>query len=237
MFAGNRQKRGRKSKQLALAAGSAAAVTAAAVLSAGATFGLFTATTAMQTNHFAAGTVTLSSDTTGHCNVSDILPGATPTPCTLKATYSGSAPGYLGLDVLIETQAGSGGTKLYNPSDSTHDLQITITDNQGSPVTYVVPTAATTCPGSAPGSSTCYGLNDELVNKTAFAGAPINSVVTFTTTVSVPASSTTGYQGGAAQIILTAHAAQGGHNGSTSSCTAGHECDTTSPGAGTPSWS
>jgi hypothetical protein len=135
---------------------------------------------------------------------------------------------FLGLDVLIETQAGSGGTKLYNPTDSANDLQITIADYQGTPVTYTVPTTATTCPGSAPSGSTCYELDDELVNKAAFPVAPPNSTVTYTTTVTLPTGSTTGYQGGAAQIILTAHAVQGKNSGSTTTCTAGSRCTSVS---------
>jgi hypothetical protein len=204
-----------------LAGGAAAILTAAAVLAAGAAFGRFSATTSTQTNHFTAGTVTLASDASGACAVTNMLPGTSPTPCTLKATYSGSVPAYLGLDVLIETQAGSGGTKLYNPTDSANDLQIAITDNQGSPVTYTVPTTATTCPGSAPAGSTCYELDNELVR---LAGVPTNTIVTFSTSVTVPTGSTTGYQGGAAQIILTTHAVQAANNGSTATCTAGHRC-------------
>lgn len=225
---------GSRKRRLLLATGSAAILAAAATLSAGATFGLFRATTTTQTNHVSSGTVTLASDTSGTCNATNMLPGASPTSCTLKATYSGNVPAYLGLDVLIETQAGSGGTRLFNPTDSTNDLQVTITDNQGSPVTYVVPTTATTCPGGAPTGSTCYELDNEIVR---LASVPASTAITFTTSASIPTISATGYQNGAAQIILTAHAVQAGNNGSTATCSAGHRCDTTSPGAGAPSWS
>ena len=178
--------------------------------------------------------MTLTSDTSGACNVAAMLPGASPTPCTLKATYSGSVSAYMGLDVLIETQAASGGTKLYNPTDSANDLQIAITDNQGSPVTYTVPTTATTCPLDRP-------LRLDLLRTRRrarqHAGLAPSTVVTFSTSVTLPTGSATGYQGGKAQIILTAHAVQAGNNGSTASCTAGQECDSTSPGAGAPRWS
>jgi len=216
----------RVSKRLLLVAGSAAGMAAASVLAATAAFGLFGGTAPTKTSSFSAGTVTLASNTSGACNVAAVLPGATPTPCKLKATYSGSVLAYIGLDVLIEAQAGSGGTKLYNPADSANDLQITIKDNQGTPVTYVVPTSVTPpCPGSAPSGSTCYALNDELVSLT---GLSSGTSITFSTTVSLPTGSATGYQGGSAQIILTAHAVQAANNGSTSTCTAGHRCTTVS---------
>ncbi|MFI5036231.1 MAG: hypothetical protein ACHQFZ_08530 [Acidimicrobiales bacterium] len=214
--------------------GSVATLTAAGVFTASATFGLFKATTAITTNHFSSGTVTLTSDLSGACSVTGILPGATASTCTLKATYSGTAPAFLALNVLIKTQAGVGGTKLYNPTDSANDLLITIKDNQTPQVTYTIPTTGFTG-GICPGGSTCYQFNNELVNKLPFTSA--SSPVTFTVTASLPAGSTSGYQGGAAQVILTAHAVQSAHNGSTSSCTAGQECDSTSPGVGTPGWS
>ena len=234
MFAKSSDKARFTRRRLFLAAGSAATVAAAAALAAGITFGIFSATSASQATQFAAGKVTLSSDTSGACNVASILPGSSPTPCTLKATYSGTVPAYMSLDVLVETQSGTGGIKLYNPADPANALQITIKDDQGSPVTYTVPTTATLCPLGAPGGSTCYELDDELVS---LAGLAPSTVVTFSTAVSLPTGSATGYQGGKAQIILTAHAVQAANNGSTASCTPGHECDTTSPGAGAPRWS
>ena len=106
MFGKSRHTARATKKRLLLAAGSAATVAAVAMLAAGITFGLFSATTASQTKQFSAGTVTLSSDTSGACSVAAMLPGATPRPCTLTATYSGTVSAYMGLDVLIETQAG-----------------------------------------------------------------------------------------------------------------------------------
>ena len=211
----------RVSKRLLLVAGSAAGVAAASVFAATAAFGLFNSTTATQTNTFSAGTVTLTSDTSGACNVSGMLPGTSPTPCTLKATYSGNVSAYLGLDVLIETQHVSGGTNLY--SAGPNDLQVAISSTTPTVPSYTVPTATTTCPLSAPGGSTCYELDNELVATTAFTSS--SPSVTFTTTVSLPTSSGTGDQGGAAQIILTAHAVQSGNNSETG-CSAGSPCTT-----------
>jgi hypothetical protein len=137
------------------------------------------------------------------------------------ATYSGSASAYLAIDILIETQAGTGGAKLYNPSDSSHDLQVTLTSTTPT-VTYTDPTTSTTCPGGAPSGSTCYELDDELVATTAFSAT---STIGFSVSVKLPTSSATGYQNGAAQIILTTHGVQSKNN--TLSCSG-------APAAGSP---
>ena len=80
----------------------------------------------------------------------------------------------------------------------------------------------TACPGTPPAGSTCYEAYHQLVSTTPFTNA--SPQVTFTTTLSLPTTSTTGYQGGAAQIILTAHATQSGNNLQTG-CTAGQICN------------
>ena len=175
-----------------------------------------------QTDSVASGTLTLSSNVTGACNATAMLPGSAPAPCTLAATFSGSAPAYLGVDITVETQAGIGGTPLYNPGDAAHDLQVAITSTTPS-VTYTVPATSTTCPNGAPGGSTCYELDDELLSTSAFAAAPPSSSVTFSTTASLPSGATTGYRGGSAQVIERVHAAQAAYN-STGGCTAGTTC-------------
>jgi hypothetical protein len=186
----------------------------------GSTSGRFLASRTSGNNSFAAGTLTLTDSAIANCPVSGLLPGAAPGACTFTVTYSGSVAGYLAVDVLIETQAGSGGTKLYNPADSGNDLLVTIASSSPS-VTYTAPTTATTCPGGAPSGSSCYELDDELVSTSALTSA----AVTFSVSVSLPSGSATGYQGGAAQIILTAHAVQSKNN--TLSCSA-------TPAAGSP---
>ncbi|MGH7749898.1 MAG: hypothetical protein ACREQ5_34790, partial [Candidatus Dormibacteria bacterium] len=161
-----------------------------------------------------------SSNVSGACGVVNMLPGASPPPCTLTATYGGSLPAYLGLDVLIETQAGNGGTTLYNPSDSSHDLQVTVTSTTPS-ASYTIPATVTTCPSGAPSGSTCYELDNELVSASPLTSS--SPTVTFSTTVSLPSTTTTGYRGGAAQVVLTAHATQSGNN-SAAVCTVGLTC-------------
>jgi len=194
----------------------------AGVLAARSTLGMFSGSGKGPDNALAAGTVTLTADVTGACTVTSVLPGATPSPCSLTVTYGGSLPAYLGLDVLIETQAGNGGTDLYDPGDpSNSGLQVAISSSGSSTVTHTVPTVATTCPASAPSSSTCYELDDEIVDTDAFNTGDQD---TFTTAVRLPADAATGYRGGAAQVILAAHAVQSSDNPVPGGCAAGQPC-------------
>jgi len=217
------RERGRRTpgpKRVAPAAGFVIWVAAVAALATGATLGLVSEAAGHQSGNVFAGTVTLTNNVTGGCSASNLLPGSAASVCTLKATYSGTAHAFLGLDVLVETQAGNGLTDLYNPSDSTHDLQISTTSTSPT-VTYTVPTTSTACPVGAPTGSTCYELDKELVGTTPFTNN--SATVTFTTTLSLPSGSTTGYRGGAAQIYLTAHATQSSNN-PVGSCVAGTTC-------------
>jgi hypothetical protein len=215
-------------KRLLLAASYALSLAAVAALVTGATFGFFSATTSSQPDGFAAGTLSLSNDTTGSCGVvSNLLPDGSTHTCTLQATYGGNVPAYLGLDVLIATKAGSGGSNLYKPTDPTNDLQIGIVDNQGSPVTYVKASPATDfgssipCPSAYSSFTTCYELTDLLVSQTPFTNT---GAVTFTTSLKIPITSTTDYQGGSAEVALTAHAVQSGNNGAIGACMPGTVC-------------
>ena len=185
------------------------------------TFGLFSAEgPAHSPSTVSAGTVTLTNGSIANCPVSNLLPtGTAATACTFTATYSGVAA-YVAVDVLIETQAATGGTNLYNPSDSANDLQVKISSTTPS-VTYTDPTTSTSCPASASVGSTCYELDDELVSTSALTSGPI----TFSVSFKLPTSSPSSYQGGAAQVALTTHAVQADNN--TLSCT-------TTPNAGSP---
>ena len=200
--------------------GLAVSAAAASLIVTGATFALLTASMSSGSNSLAAGTVTLTDSAVANCPISNLLPNGTATACTFTATYAGSAAAYLAVNVLIETQAGGGGTRLYNPGDSANDIQVTITSSNPS-VTYGVPTTATTCPGGAPSGSACYELDSELVSTSAVTSAAVG----FSVSVKLPSGSATGYQGGAAGVIVTTHAAQSASN--TLSCTA-------TPAAGSP---
>lgn len=209
--------------------GLAGSVVALSLTVSGVAFGSLSGSLASSGNSFTATTVTLSNSSVTNCPVSNLLPNATAVTCTFTTTYAGPASAYLAVNVLVETQAGTGGTKLFNPSDSSHDLQLTITSSSPT-VTYTVPSAATTCPGGAPSGSACYELDNELISTSALTSAS----VAFSVSVKLPTTSTTGYQGGAAQVLLTTHAVQSGNN--TLSCTtttAGSPCTP----SGSFSWS
>lgn len=184
------------------------------------TTALLAARTTSTTSGLAAGTVSLGQTTSSACTATGLLPGSAPATCTLTTTYTGTENAYLGLDVLIATQPGLGGTPLYNPGDPGRGLQVSIT-SAAPATTYRVPVLTTTCPAAVVAGSTCYELDGELVSATALTSGA--SPTTFTTIVSLPAASTTGYRGGSAQVVLTAHAVQAAGN-SVSGCTAGTAC-------------
>lgn len=174
--------------------------------------------------------VTLTNSAIANCPVTGLLPNGTQKKCTFTTSYAGPSAAYLAVNVLVEAQAGSGGTALYNPSDGNDDLNLLITSTSPT-VTYTLPTTATTCPRNAPSDSTCYELDNELISTTAVTSA----TVSFTVSVGLPTTSTTGYQGGAAQIILTTHATQSGNN--TLSCTATATAGSPCTASGTFKWS
>lgn len=220
-------------KRMAATLAAVVALSGGAALATSVTLGFFSAATATQTNQFSAGTVTLTSNVSGACQVSGLLPGSSGSPCTLQVAYSGSVPAYLGLDVLVATSTGGTGTlPLYNPSDPTNDLQVSVFDNQTAPVAFVQPAPSATnfgpplvnCPSPYGSGYTCYQLTDLLVSISPFTNGQGD---TFTTSVSVPTTSATGYQGGTASIVLLAHAVQAG-NQSLGSCAAGSPCTTVS---------
>lgn len=237
-------------RRLPIVVGSIATILALLLTAAGVTLAQFSASTPASQNTFTAGTVTLSTGTGVTCTGSGAYSGFTtsgalPT-CSLQATYSGSVPAYVALDILVVTKAGSGGTALYDGSNST-GLSFTIKDDDTSPSggnSYTVPTTAlssTVCTGvgagdlGEPAGSTCYQNTDLLAahnaSVTTFSGS---DATTFTLTPTFAAASK--YSGGTATVILTAHAAQIANNGSITSpvCNIGTTiCNAT----GNPKWS
>jgi hypothetical protein len=236
-------------KRLALGAGALATVGAVGTLVAGVTFGLFTATTPTQSNTFTAGQVTLAQSAATSCTTANIQPGDSGT-CAFTVTYNGSGQSavsggaLLGVDVAVSSTATGSSVQAYAPGntgstptaalglyDSTaNGLQITVTDSQTVPVTYMSGTTlnGATTTGVAPSA------NDLLVSKTAVVNG---FATTFTINWSLPSTANNAYQAAGSKITLIVHAVQAANNGSTSACTAGLECDTTSPGAGAPAWS
>jgi hypothetical protein len=208
-----------RSRRLAHWVGGAATVVAKGSLAFGSTLGLFSSTPGGETNTFTAGTVTLTSDATGACTATQLMPGDAANNCTFQATYTGSADAYVGLDVLIRTTAGAGHTAPETPRNG---VTVTLTDNQGTPVTYTAPTVATACPGSPPAESVCYALDNLLVKAGVFTSA--SPAVTFTTNVGMPAATGNGYQGATVLVSLTAHAVQAKNQTLPVGCTVGNTC-------------
>jgi len=186
----------------------------------GVTFGRYSSSETSGHSSITAGIVTLTNSAIANCPVSNLLPSGAASTCSFTTTYAHPVSAYLAVDVLIETQAGSGGTRLYNPGDSGNDLQVTMTSSNPT-VSYTVPTSSTTCPVGAPSGSVCYELDNELVSTNSFTSA----AVSFAVSAKLPTTSVTGYQGGTAQIILTTHAVQSSNN--TLSCSP-------APAAGAP---
>lgn len=208
-----------RTRRLALWSAGAAAVVAMGSLAFGNTLGLFSSTPSGENNTFTAGTVTLTSNATGACAATELMPGDAANNCTFAATYTGSADAYVGLDVLIRTTAGAGHTAA---EIARNGITVTVTDNQGTPVSYTSPTVATPCPGTPPAESTCYALDNLLVKTSVFTSA--SPTVTFTTNVGMPASTGNGYQASTVLVSLTAHAVQAKNQTLPAGCTVGNTC-------------
>ncbi len=198
--------------------GAVAAALAVGTLAGGVTLGLFSSTPQGETNTFTAGTVSLSTTASSACTVSNLMPGDAASSCTFVATYQSTEAAYLGLDIVVQTKAGVGGSALYDPG--TGGVDITVTDGQSSAVNYTIPTTADST--SCPSGYTCYVATNELVSTSTFTNT--SGAVTFTTAVHLPSSATNAYQGGEAEVILTAHAVQAKNNPLPGSCAAGSTC-------------
>lgn len=236
-------------KTMFLGASGFAAIGAAAALTAGVSFGLFSATTPTQTNTFTAGTVTLTQPVTTACTITNLVPGdqtsgylpanasqtnSAVAQCALKVTYGGSVPAYLGLDLTLSGTAGTSQqayalgntgstptavTGLYD--GTANGLQVELTDSNGT--SYW---SGTTVNGSAFAGPTT-SIADLLASKSITNGISD----TFTVDYALPAGASNAYQGASSTITMVVHAVQAGNNGSASGCTLGDTC------AGIPAWS
>lgn len=222
-------------KRIVIGASVASTLGAVATLVAGVTFGFFSATTPSQDNTFSAGTVTLDAASATSCTVQTIQPGDSGT-CTFQVTYTGTVSGgaYLGVDVGVTNPVPGNPAAPYQTATSTtlpsaalglydssaNGLQVTITDDQSSPVTYMSGTSW----NQSPTTGTTPSVADLLVNPT-----PITSdtTITFTLAWSLPLSANNAYDDAASTITLLVHAVQAANNGtpaSISACVAGDVC-------------
>jgi hypothetical protein len=221
----------RRNRRFLVSAGLITFLLGVSCLATGVTFGRFNTTRTSQVNSFTAGKVTLNSTgTSGTCTSTTLAPTGATTTCSLQVTYAGNVPGWLGLDVLIATNPGTGGENLYNPGASDHPATLGVTDSNS--VSYALPaTALSACPSPGPYSSfnKCYQATNLLVSKSAVTSS--TPAITFTISITVPTNNASTYQGASAAVVIQAHAVQATNNGSTSACTAGSTCP------GVTSWS
>ena len=235
-------------KRLFLAAGTLASIGAVVALATGVTFGFFSATSGSQINSFTAGTVTLTSDATALCTVTDLVPGDSSTgwagnpvagqtntktaQCELDATYGGSVPAYLGLDLKVASQT---------PGNAANTNAYAVDSELGTPVT------------GADGlfDGTAAGLQLQVMNgATNFIAGGVNWTDEATTThnlfggagndlylgqfstggtvaikfdYALPQSSGNAYQAAGTTFRLQVHAVQAGNNDN-SGCVVGQQC-------------
>jgi hypothetical protein len=198
----------------------------------------------------ATGTVSLSTSAVSTCSISGLTPGDTEnspgrTPCTFSATYRGTLPAYLGLDVTIASSGPGvdpdhvlpGAPGLYDGTST--GLQLLIGDDSTPPTVYMGDGGSPPGPGTdlggeptTPGSADASGTH-LLVRTTPFSDG---QSVSFTVDYLLPVSATNAYAGAGSTITLRVLAVQSQENGSVTGCTAGRECDTSVPGTG-PVWS
>ena len=217
-------------KPLVVAAAAATAVGAVATLTAGFTFGLFSATESSGTNSFTAGTVsvTTGSPASVTCTISAMVPGDSSagapignnsdTTCTYNVKYTGTASAYLGVDIAIA----NGSTALYD--DSATGLQLYLKDGSStSYVTSTAPTAGTTFTkeGGTSAALPTGTTSDLLVSTTP---ATNGQAVDFSLDYALPIASGNTYQGGSTTVTLTFHAVQSGSNALPADCAAGQQC-------------
>jgi predicted ribosomally synthesized peptide with SipW-like signal peptide len=224
-------------KRLLLAAGTLASIGAVVALATGVTFGFFSATSGPESNSFTAGTVSLTSDATGACTVTQISPGDSGT-CTLSATYGGSVPAYLGLDLSINGNTpGSGANNAYVAGSdlgavvaganalfdgSANGLQLTLTD--GTAQYFFNGTQWETKAGLATNLTSDNGSTGTVND--LFMGAATGTAQTITLGWLLPTTANNAYQAAGSSFRLQIHAVQSANNPATG-CTVGQQCPTT----------
>lgn len=166
-----------------------------------------------ETNSFTSGTLSESSGgASSTCQLSKVYPGESLGTCKLQITYTGNLPAYVGLDVVVTTSSGSGGSALYNGNAA--GLTFTLSDGTTS---YALPSGTQVLDELA-ASSYPAGVPDAIFTSTAGQ----NSVTfTLTPTFATGQSNPNQYEGASASVTLTAHAVQSAHNALPAACTSG----------------
>jgi hypothetical protein len=219
------------------ALGAVCAIGAALCLLAVAAFGYFS-TPGVGSGNASTGSVSLAlnAPATTTCSYSTLVPGdlTGAQHCALSVTYTGASPAWVSLTVAIQAKAGAGGTSLYDGTNS-HGLTFSVSDGVKS---FTVP-ITTTSPTGCPATYTCWTAANDLAawytGSTPTLAFTNTKVATWTVTPLLPKTVLNPYQGGTANLILTARAVQAEGNALPSSCTTttvGVPC----PATGTFSW-
>ena len=212
-----------RKRPLALLGGGLAAIGAVGALTLGMTLSLFSDSDTSAANTFVAGTVEVGPDgASTTCTVGQIMPGdsssnfgdgsGTMTPCTYNVVYTGTAPGWLAVDVLVN----GGSPNLFTGSSG--GLQFRV---RADGVTTIM--NGTTFADSA-GSETTV-VSGSTVSDILVSGAPAvtNDTVQFNIDYLLPLLAPNTLQGGTAEITLTFHAVQSA-NQPIGTCQAGRQC-------------
>ena len=227
-----------RARRLVAAAAGVTTLAAAVTFAAGVTVGLFSsAGHASGSNTFSAGVVSFGSPVATTCTINPMSPGdastgwtpaGTDATCTLQATYSGSIPAYLGLDMTITGVAGTpvtpyGGTTPAAAAglfDGTaNGLQMTVTD--GTPTTFLSNTSYKNQAGTAVTLSATSSVQGLLVRRASFTSG---TTETITVNYQLPTSASNAYNSASTTIVLLVHAVQANNNPLPSGCAAGAVC-------------
>jgi predicted ribosomally synthesized peptide with SipW-like signal peptide len=212
-----------RKRPLIVFGGGLAAIGAVGVLALGTTLSLFSDSDTSATNTFVSGTVEVGPNgASTTCSVGQIMPGDSSTnygsgstamtPCTYNVVYTGTAPAWLAVDVLVD-----GGTpNLFTGTGE--GLQFLV---RADGETNIVDGTSYLDPGGSPTVvSAGSAVTDILVSETP---AVTNDTVQFGIDYLLPLLAPNALQGGTAEITLTFHAVQSA-NQPIGSCIAGRQC-------------
>ena len=210
-------------KRITYAGAGIAALAAAVLVTIGATLALFSATQTGGTNQFATGTVTVAERPASVvCNVTALLPGdssasfgsgsASLSTCDYRVKYTGSAPAYLAVDVLV----GSGSPALFTGGATGAQFKLAVSGG----ATIVNGTTYKTQAGADTAISAGTPVSNILLSATP---AVTNDEVTFTLDYALPLTAPNSLQGGSTSVTLTFHAVQAA-NQTPGTCAAGRQC-------------
>jgi len=202
----------------------ATALLAGAALVVGATMALFSATRTSDANTFTAGTVSVGIGSESvTCEISQIMPGDSSaghpvgskdmSTCVYDVRYTGNAPAWLAVDVLVD----GGSPSLYTAGANGFQLLL----KTGAGLTLVNGTTFTAVNGTATSLADGVSTDNLLLNA---APAAQNDSVRFDVDYLLPTLAPNALQGGTVSVTLTFHAVQS-DNQPIGSCVAGRQCN------------